>query len=182
MRLDTSFPPHEVFAHDSLLKAAKRHTAQFARTGKISVRTHTQLPRPKSFMKLGPARKIRLLKSDGILPRAVGRFVKDGTQANLLKQVKTCSSRRRGRSMAWPRPSAVIQPAVNCEGSLLPPSWMRPFPDGAVSLTTLPHLGITSAFWNAAVFPPVSHHLENHLRGPRGSGPPEMPGSQLLIL
>ena len=101
-------PAHEVFTKDSLLKATKCHSAQFSRTGGISVRTHTQLLQPAAFLKLGPAREIRLLKSAGVLPKAVGRFPNDITQANLLKQVKG------SLSLAWLRPSAVIQTSANC--------------------------------------------------------------------
>ena len=80
-------PARELFAKDSLLKEIRRHSAQFSRTGEISVRTHNKLHMPESSSRLGKARKLRLLKSAGVLPCAVDRYIKDGTHANILKQV-----------------------------------------------------------------------------------------------
>ena len=37
---------------------------------------------------MGPVQRIRLLGSPAVLPREVGRYVRDATQANFLKQAK----------------------------------------------------------------------------------------------
>ena len=47
-----------------------------------------KLHAPLSFAKMGPAQRIRLVGSPDVLPREVGRFIKDANHANFLKQVK----------------------------------------------------------------------------------------------
>ena len=79
---------HELFTQDSLVKAIRRHSAQFARSGTITTRPSKTIKAPRAFGKLGPAQKIRYLESSAVHPRQVSRFIKDQTQANLLKQVK----------------------------------------------------------------------------------------------
>ena len=81
-------PAHELFTQDSLVKAIRRHSAQFAHSGTIAAKSSSTIKAPKAFDKMGPARKIRYLKSSAVHPLQVNRFIKDQTQANLLKQVK----------------------------------------------------------------------------------------------
>ena len=81
-------PAHELFTQDSLVKAIRRHSAQFARSGAIATRPSSTLKDPRAFEKLGHSQKIRYLKSSAVRPLQVNRFIKDQTQANLLKQVK----------------------------------------------------------------------------------------------
>ena len=157
-------PAHELFAKDSLLKAIRRHSAQFARTGKISARAHTQLRQPASFSKLGPAHKIRLLKSAGMLPSAVDKFINDNTKANLLKQVKVSLP---GMASAFRCYTAF------CELRKVPP-----FPDSEeVALQWSILFNNTAAFGNyisllgRCCFFSEAPHVENPLRRPRGSRP-----------
>ena len=93
-------PAHEMFTQDTLVKAIRRHSAQFARSGAITARPRTSLRAPPAFEKMGPAQRIRFLGSSAVRPLQVDRFIKDSTQANLLKQVK-------GSVRAWHPPSAV---------------------------------------------------------------------------
>ena len=81
-------PAHELFTQDSLVLAIRRHSAQVAASGQIAVRAKRKLHVPRSFTRMGPAHRIRLIGSPDVLPREVDRFAKDATQANLLIQVK----------------------------------------------------------------------------------------------
>ena len=81
-------PAHELFTKDSLVLAIRRRSAQFSVSGKIAVRAKRILHAPRSFTRMGPARRIRLLGSSDVLPSEVGRYAKDAAHANLLKQAK----------------------------------------------------------------------------------------------
>lgn len=80
-------PAHALLAKGDLVLAPRRHSAQYASSGPIAVRTKKKMRAPRPSSKLGPAKRIRLLKSPAVTPRALCLFVKDATQANLLKQV-----------------------------------------------------------------------------------------------
>ena len=69
-------------------RAIRRHSAQYSAPGQISVRTKKKLRVPRSFSKMGPAQRIRLLGSSDVIPSTVDRYVKDASHANLLKQAK----------------------------------------------------------------------------------------------
>ena len=79
---------HAMFTQDALVKDIRRHSAQHATSGKLPIRTHRKLHVPRSFSKLGAARRIRLSKSPDVLPCASGRYIQDATQENLPKQAK----------------------------------------------------------------------------------------------
>ena len=79
-------PAHELFTKDSLVLAIRRRSAQFAVSGQIAVYMKKKLHEARPFTKMGPAQRIRLLGPSDVLPREVGRYVKDATQTNLLKQ------------------------------------------------------------------------------------------------
>ena len=81
-------PVHEIFAPNDLVLAARLHSAQYASSGKIAVRTKRKLHVPRSLSKLGPAHRIRLQKSSAIAPRVLGRYIKDAPHDNFLKKAK----------------------------------------------------------------------------------------------
>ena len=81
-------PAHELFAHDSLVLAIRRHSAQFSVSGQIVVRAKRKLHAPRPFTKMGPAQRVRPLGAPAVLPHEVDRFVKGAAHANLLKQAK----------------------------------------------------------------------------------------------
>ena len=77
-----------IFTQDSLLRAIRRHSAKFAAAGRISIRTKRKLNAQRPLPRLGPAHRTRMLKSPDVVPRAVGRFIKDATQGNRTRQAK----------------------------------------------------------------------------------------------
>ena len=81
-------PAHALFTQDSLVQAIKRHKSQFASTGQLRVATKKKLHIPKNFSRMGPAQRIKLLQSAALVPAVLDRYIKDATQANLLKQVR----------------------------------------------------------------------------------------------
>ena len=81
-------PPHPMITKESLAKAAQAHTSQLERTGALVVRTTAKHHLPRSFGLLGPAHRIKMLKSAALNTRVSDRFVFDPTSADLLKQVK----------------------------------------------------------------------------------------------
>ena len=81
-------PAHAVFTQDSLVKAIRTHAAQYASTGQLRVATKKKLHIPRNFSQLGPSQRIKLLQAAALVPSVLDRYVKDATQANLLKQVK----------------------------------------------------------------------------------------------
>ena len=68
--------------------AAKRHSEQFGRPGRLHIHTSKKLRAPADFALLGSAQKIKLLGDRSVLPRTLTRFIEDITHANLLKQVR----------------------------------------------------------------------------------------------
>ena len=81
-------PDHTAFTQDSLAKAVKSHSKQFASTGKIRVRTANRHHLPRSFGRLGAAQKIKTMQAAHMAPRAIDRFGADADKADLLKQVR----------------------------------------------------------------------------------------------
>ena len=80
-------PEQEVNAL-TLKHAVKRHTAQYASTGKLHIHLSRKLKQGKTFAKLGPAKKIAQLKAAKIRPAVISRFCEDAANTNLLKQVR----------------------------------------------------------------------------------------------
>lgn len=79
-------PHHEDFTQNSLLKAVRTHGRQFAQTGKLRLRKTRKLLLPRISSRMGPSRRIHLLRSAPIRPRIIDRFTQESTMANLLKQ------------------------------------------------------------------------------------------------
>ena len=137
----------EIFAHNDLLLAIHRHSAQYASSGKIAIRTQRKMRAPRPFSKLGAANRLRLPKSSAILLRGLGRYIKDAPQANFPKQAKGSI-----HGMA----SDFRRYTTFCEIRNAPPSpVLEKWRCGGVAFSiTLLHSGITSLFRGCASFFP----------------------------
>ena len=72
----------------TLTRAVKKHTAQYARSGRLHIHLSKKLKQKRSFDKLGPMQKIAQLEKSQLLPSAIERFCGDDARTNLLKQVR----------------------------------------------------------------------------------------------
>ena len=99
-------PARETFTQNDLVLATRRHSAQYAASGRLSARVKRNLRVPRSLSMIGPAHRIRLRKSSAIPPRVSDRYVNDATQANLVNQAK-------GPFRGWNPPSASIPLVAN---------------------------------------------------------------------
>ena len=70
---DMLIPDHAVFSQEDPVKEAMAHGSQFPRSGSTSLRSSNKLKLPSSFARVGPAQRIKQLKSTAVLPRLVGR-------------------------------------------------------------------------------------------------------------
>lgn len=68
-------PPHQEFTDRHLVKAIQRRNAHVAKSGGIRVRLPPKLNQKRSFLKLGPMRKIRHRAKADLLPAAITRFL-----------------------------------------------------------------------------------------------------------
>ena len=80
--------PHGFLTKDALVSAVRRHSRQFQRHGRLEFRTPDKLHAPAGFSRLGPSQKIKMLKSNRVMPRQLNGFIANGTQANFLTQVR----------------------------------------------------------------------------------------------
>ena len=168
-------PAHELFTKDSLITAIRRRSAQFAVSGEIAVCTMKNLRAPRSFTKMGPAQRIRLLGSSSVLPRQADRYIKDATQANLTKQVKDSLPGMASASRFYtdffdlgkPPPSPVR------EGAAL--QWSSVFNNTAT------FGNYVSLLEKCCFFPPFPHHVEDPLRQACGQGLGKMSRQELPL-
>lgn len=82
-------PGSDMFTQDPTVKDIRRHSDLFAAAGRLTIRKGRRLQVLRSFARMGPAHRIRLLKYSAVIPRALGIFIKDSKQANCPRKAKS---------------------------------------------------------------------------------------------
>ena len=81
-------PDHSAVDKTTLVKEMRDHASHVGRSGKLVLRAARKLHMPRTFGKLGPDQRIKMLRAAALTPSVLGRFVFDATSANIPKQVK----------------------------------------------------------------------------------------------
>ena len=81
-------PSRAVLTNDALVKAIQAHSAQFQRSGQLTMRTKRKLRLPRHFGNLGPAQRIKIARPDSLPPRILDRYVFGAKSANIPKHVR----------------------------------------------------------------------------------------------
>ena len=85
----------------SFVLVLRKHSAQYATTGKLLVQTKKQLHAPRDFARMCPVHRTKLLQSAAVVPMVIDRYIKAPPR-------RTCCSRSAGLSPGWVRLAAFI--------------------------------------------------------------------------
>lgn len=137
-------PAHSVFAKNAPVKAIHAHSAQFRRSGHLTMRTTRTLRRPRAFGEMVPSQRTKLIRS-AALPHISLTDMCTYPWPICAWPVRICLSKCAARFPVWRQPSASTPISANWDGPR--PSFRRlrtSSISGARSSITPPHTGVVS--------------------------------------